>query len=327
MDPDFNQTGVLSESTCPSFAVLLAAYNGMQWLPEQIESILSQVDVKVTVYVSVDVSDDGTYAWVCDLAAAESRVVPLAYGDVFGGAAKNFFRLLRDVDLALFDYIAFSDQDDIWLPLKLENARRHISARGCDGYSSNVTAFWPNGRSVLVNKAQAQQKWDYLFEAAGPGCTYVLTTVLAQAVKNCVISSRSYLDAISLHDWFIYAFARAQGYVWYIDPSPSLLYRQHESNQVGVNSGSKAIRFRLGLIFNGWWISQAFLISRVLYGDQVTIVSGLGASYRRTLLCLSLRGWYCRRRLRDKFFFVFTCLLLMLKGPSKGERGLGGDGV
>ncbi|HBN14018.1 MAG TPA: glycosyl transferase, partial [Pseudohongiella sp.] len=41
-------------------AVLLAAYNGMQWLPEQLDSILSQVGVDVTVYVSTDRSSDGT---------------------------------------------------------------------------------------------------------------------------------------------------------------------------------------------------------------------------------------------------------------------------
>lgn len=123
MGTELAQAGVLEESAspCPRFAVLLAAYNGMQWLPEQLDSILSQVGVDVTVYVSTDRSSDGTYAWVCDVADTDPRVVPLTYGEVFGGAAKNFFRLLRDVDLEPFDYIAFADQDDIWLPDKAQH--------------------------------------------------------------------------------------------------------------------------------------------------------------------------------------------------------------
>ena len=125
-------------------------------------------------------------------------------------------------------------------------------------------AFWPDGRRALVNKSQAQVKWDYHFEAAGPGCTYVMTNELAAAIKHCVINHRQRVDEVALHDWFCYAFARAKGYRWYIDPVPSMLYRQHESNQFGVNSGSKAFQSRLNQVFNGWWLAQVRLIYSIL---------------------------------------------------------------
>lgn len=295
-------------------AVLLAAYNGMQWLPEQLDSILSQVGVDVTVYVSTDRSSDGTYAWVCDVADTDPRVVPLMYGEVFGGAAKNFFRLLRDVDLEPFDYIAFADQDDIWLPDKLNTAHRHIVSRGCDGYSSNVTAFWPDGRRVLVNKSQAQMKWDHHFEAAGPGCTYVMTAPLAEAIKQCVLGCQERVEHVALHDWFCYAFARSKGYSWYIDPVPSMLYRQHENNQVGANTGVKALQSRARQVFNGWWLAQVRLIASILDAQELPLISRLDTSYRFALFGLSLRAWQCRRRLRDKAFFALICWALMLKG-------------
>jgi len=302
----------------PRVAVLLAAYNGMQWLQEQLDSILDQAGVDVTVYVSVDKSSDGTFEWFCELAQVNTRVVPLAYGEVFGGAAKNFFRLLRDVDLKPFDYIAFADQDDIWLPNKLDNAHRHIVAQGCEGYSSSVTAFWPDGRRVFVNKSQTQQKWDYYFEAAGPGCTYVMAVPLAEAIKNCVLSHRERVDQVALHDWFCYAFARANGYSWYIDPTPSMLYRQHENNQFGVNAGSKAFQSRAGRIFNGWWLAQVRLIASIVQARGLALIPLLDTSYRLSLFGLSLRAWQCRRRWRDKVFFALICWALMLKGPENG---------
>ncbi|WP_256548350.1 glycosyltransferase [Pseudomonas sp. ENNP23] len=307
-----------SDLPLPRVAVLLAAYNGMQWLREQLDSILEQAGVDVTVYVSVDRSSDDTGAWICDFADSDSRVVPLAYGEAFGGAAKNFFRLLRDVDLQPFDCVAFADQDDIWLPNKLDRACQQILAQGCDGYSSNVTAFWPDGRRVLVNKSQTQVKWDYHFEAAGPGCTYVMTSALAGAIKHCVINHRQLIDEVALHDWFCYAFARAKGYRWYIDATPSLLYRQHENNQFGVNSGFKAFQSRVNQVFNGWWLAQVRLISSILEARDLILISRLNTSYRMALFGLSLRAWQCRRRLRDKLFFALVCWALMFKGPDNG---------
>jgi rhamnosyltransferase len=294
--------------------VFLAAYNGMQWLPEQLESIFSQLGVDVVVYVSVDLSTDGTFEWVTEASKNNQRLVPLPYGDVFGGAAKNFFRLLCDVDFQPFDYVAFADQDDVWLPKKLENAHRSIATHGYDGYSSNVTAFWPDGRRVLVDKSQAQQKWDYYFEAAGPGCTYVLTTSLAAEIKSCVLKHQEQIGDVGLHDWFCYAFARANGYRWYIDSTPSLLYRQHENNQFGVNAGAKAFQSRMKQIFNGWWLNQVRLIASLVQANELTPVQRLDVSYRSALLGLSLRAWQCRRRLRDKIIFAVICLVLMVRG-------------
>ena len=93
-------------------AVCLAAFNGVRWLAEQLDSILAQEGVAVTVFVSVDQSSDGTEQWIDARAQVDSRIVVLPHGERFGGAARNFFRLLRDVDFSGFDYVSFADQDD-----------------------------------------------------------------------------------------------------------------------------------------------------------------------------------------------------------------------
>lgn len=300
----------------PRVAVLLSAYNGVPWLHAQLDSILAQQGVDVTVYISVDKSTDGTFDWVRGRAESDSRVLPLAYGERFGDAAKNFFRLLRDVDFTSFDCIAFADQDDIWYPDKLKRACYCITAEICDGYSSSVTAFWPDGRQALVEKSQSQRKWDYYFEAAGPGCTYVMSTALGVAIKNCVVNNSQRIGGVALHDWFCYAFARAQGYRWYIDPVPSMLYRQHERNQFGVNAGFTAIRARVMMVFNGWWLDQVRLIAQIVQAQDLKFLPLLDSSYRAALFGLSLQAWRCRRRVRDRLVFIVICWGLIFKGPT-----------
>ena len=65
----------------PRVAVLLAAYNGMAYIREQVESILAQDGVDVTIFFSVDRSTDGTERWVGELAGRDRRAVLLPYGE------------------------------------------------------------------------------------------------------------------------------------------------------------------------------------------------------------------------------------------------------
>ncbi|RON95722.1 glycosyl transferase [Pseudomonas fluorescens] len=298
----------------PKIAVLLAAYNGMQWVEEQVASILGQQSVDVTIHISVDLSDDGTEAWCKALGEVDSRVILLPPAGRFGGAARNFFRLIRDVDLHDYDAVSFADQDDIWESDKLLRATQAITSHGVDAYSSNVTAFWPDGKTILLDKSQPQVAWDFLFEAAGPGCTYVLSPALARSLRQQVIQDWEQLQQVSLHDWYCYAFARSHGFKWFIDSQPSMLYRQHESNQVGANTGLTSLFQRYVTIHEGWWFKQVQAIALLVGADKNPFVSSWLPLRRRDLLRLSVRGGQCRRRPRDKFLFFFVCWLTAVVG-------------
>jgi rhamnosyltransferase len=291
----------------PKVAVLLAAYNGMQWIEEQLVSILEQSGVDVTVYISIDLSTDGTQAWCVSYAVGHPNVVVLPDAGKFGGASRNFFRLIRDVDFEVYDFIAFADQDDIWRADKLLRAVSAIDARQVDAYSSNVTAFWPDGRSHLLDKAQPQVAWDFLFEAAGPGCTYVVGKRFAKSLKNSIFVNWQQLQLVSLHDWYIYAFARSHGYRWYIDPTPSMGYRQHESNQVGANKGLSSLVARYKTIHDGWWFNQVRMIALLVGLGEDPFVKTWLQLRRQQLMKLSFSAWKCRRRIRDKVFFFCIC--------------------
>ena len=235
-----------------SVAVLLTAFNGIKWIEEQVESIFYQKDVNIDIYISIDLSNDGTYEWCQELALKNSNVNILPYGNHFGGAAKNFYRLIKEVDICKYDYISLADQDDIWLPDKISRAIKIINVRGLDGYSSNVIAFWEDGRKQLIRKSYPQNKFDYYFESAGPGCTFLLKQQSLKKFKDFLIKNWTLVNEVSLHDVMIYAFFRELSMVWYIDDIPKLYYRQHTNNQIGANVNWRSYLNRLKKIKNKW---------------------------------------------------------------------------
>jgi len=285
----------------PSVVVLLSAYNGIKWIEEQIISILSQKNISIEIFISVDLSNDKTYEWCQDLARNNSYIKVLPYGERFGGAAKNFYRLIRDVDFSYFDYIALSDQDDIWDSDKLHHAISMIEKDNLDGYSSNVTAFWEDGRERLVKKSFPQKKFDYYFEAAGPGCTYVFKQQAIQKFKKFLIKNWTKVNLVELHDWMIYAYFRSQRMKWKIDDKPLMRYRQHDHNQFGLNYGLKAYLGRFFKIRTRWYRNEVQKVT-----DLLNRACEKDFSLKKSFLIKNF--WNLRRRPRDAIILLFVII-------------------
>lgn len=286
-------------------AVLLASYNGVKYIKEQIDSILNQKEVDVTIFISDDLSTDKTIEYLQDIYKDFKNIVYLPSGSKFGGAGKNFFRLIKDVDFSSFDFISFVDQDDIWYEDKLIRAIKTIEDKQLDAYSSNVLAFWEDGKEMIINKSSLQARYDYLFEAAGPGCTYVLKKDLAIFLQNFICDNWEDVNKIELHDWFIYAFARENNYKWHIDEKPSMRYRQHTSNQVGANDGLKAKLKRLKKVLSSWYRDEIIKIIKVLRLKNKYKFSKyiLNKSYLNNLLLLKY-SFEFRRNKKEKIFLL-----------------------
>ncbi|WP_368922132.1 glycosyltransferase [Comamonas aquatica] len=247
-----------------SVAVLLAAYNGEDWLEEQLASILEQVEVDLTVYISLDDSSDRSREIVKRISEEHKNVILMREGK-FGSAGKNFYGILKDSNIPLgHDYYCLADQDDIWLKEKLCQAIALMDKTGSSGYSSNVTAFWASCQHRMIVKSQPQRKWDYFFEAAGPGCTYVLEAGLYKELADFLRASEIPVERFEAHDWLIYAFARSRRYPWTIDERSYMLYRQHASNQVGANKGMRAYLKRFRMVMSGNWFDRAETLIRIL---------------------------------------------------------------
>lgn len=293
---------ILSDSQkLSNVAVVLAAYNGEQWLEEQLESLSLQEGICLTLFVSVDLSTDKTYEMYQQAAEANSKIQLLPYGQRFGGAAPNFYRLISEVDFTDYDFVAFADQDDIWHSDKLKWACNVLRSGRADVYSSNVTAFWADGREELIDKAQPQRELDHFFEAAGPGCTYVFKQKVMLELQSFVRCLPEQVKKDVLHDWLAYAFCRERGYRWYIDHEPSMRYRQHDSNQVGTNNNWAAYKKRFAMIRSKSYRKNVEAL--------VAVVAPACLSDIKSRFFLIRNFSRLRRRARDRYFLLIMLLL------------------
>lgn len=304
-----NYLSIEIESDRPNFAVALATHNGMDWIEEQLDTILNQQGVDVVVFVSDDQSTDNTATYLKSRAELDKRIVVLPKSDSFGGAARNFYRLVKDIELSDFDYLALADQDDCWFDDKLLRAHTTMKQRKVSAYSSNVTAFWPDGRELLLDKSQPQRRWDFLFEAAGPGCSYVFNVKIGLQLQSFVIANWNAVNRITLHDWLFYAYVRSHSLEWFIDSRSGLRYRQHGANQHGANVGWKTALRRMNMIRSGWYRCQGRDIALLCGLDSSPFVCDAFGGRWRHALYLLLHIGDSRRRFRDRVLLGVSCLV------------------
>lgn len=245
----------------PRVTVLMATFNGRQWIEEQVNSILHQENVIVRLVVSDDGSHDGTREFLEEWAAHEPRITLLPQREGAAGVTENFLHLFTQHE-SDGSFVAFADQDDRWHHDKLSYQISLIRAYGLDAVSSNVMSFEESGKRKLIRKSQPMRKWDHLFEAAGPGSTYVFTPELH--TKLCSVLDILDYSQIAVHDWYVYALARALGARWRIDERPTVDYRQHRNNIQGANLGFSALISRISKLSSGFYGKQFVEVARAV---------------------------------------------------------------
>jgi rhamnosyltransferase len=159
-----------------------------------------------------------------------------------------------------------------------------------------------------------------MFEAAGAGCTYVMRSSLASLLGNCLRLQSEQAKRIEVHDWFIYAFARANGFTWIIDRFSGVRYRQHSSNELGVNQGLRAYQRRAKKLLSGWGFTQSLLIAEVIGPEAAPFIAKWRSRKRLGFFWLAMQSWQCRRRRRDRVLFATLCLSFALLGWRTLER-------
>ena len=297
--------------------VLLAAYNGKQFIAQQLLTILNQTHKPCKILINIDLSTDETVAIVEGYAKKTSEIEILSSNQRFGSPAANFIYLLLNTNLSNTDYIALADQDDLWNEDKLDKAIQKLQ-QGYDGYSSNVEAFWEDGRKKILEKNQPQQNFDHLFESAGPGCTFVMTTKLALELQNFLKKNQSKITQMrQYHDWLIYAFARTNHFKWFIDGYAGMQYRQHALNNFGAHVGFSGFLVRVKRVIKGEGFDQMLGLIKILKLESDPFVSKWYPLSRFGFLRLAFHAPQCRRRLREKIYFFFACILLAIVFPKK----------
>ncbi|QJE00899.1 glycosyltransferase [Massilia forsythiae] len=300
----------------PKVLILLATYNAGPWLKEQLNSILSQEDVEVHVLIGDDQSKDGTRDLIDFEWKEDARVELIVWDSPSGSAGGNFRRLYRCADASRYDYIAFADQDDVWLSNKLITAVRALQKQNAAGYSCSVESFWPNGNRKIIKQCGVVRHADFLFEGGGQGCTFVITRSLFLFLQDFCRKHVSLADAMHYHDWLVYLLARTSGLKWYFDEMPYMCYRQHSGNEIGSRGNIKAIGKRLDLIKNGWYRGQVNfalnIVAQLNYkSEKLTKFANTYHSPRSQVRQI-LIAWFMlvhgRRKLSDRIVLAATAL-------------------
>lgn len=255
--------------------VILASYNGEKYILEQLESILSQVAVDLDIMVFDDQSTDDTVTIVKELCKIHNNITLVNNKEQSGSAAKNFCNSIISLPeeiISGYDYIALSDQDDIWLQNKLEKSTITLYEENADLYASNLILWQEDlNKKSIVRKDYKLKEFDYLFEGASAGCTYVFTSSFANHLK-IIFSQIDFENWLFFsHDWLIYFIARLDNYKVIIDKNAGIIYRIHSENvhgQLNTNSLNSFVK-RLDFILNGWYFKQLEGFTQLLNPNSI----------------------------------------------------------
>jgi hypothetical protein len=230
---------MISAGAHTSIEVLLATYNGAAFLREQIDSVLAQDGVTVRILARDDGSSDGTQAILDEYAAAHpDRFTVLRDAESTGSAKGNFLRLLR---ASTAPYVAFCDQDDVWLPLKLRLSLDAMHALAEQNGSATPLLVYTDLRVVDAElQPISQSLWvtNRLHNATTPKLSKLLSENVVTgctALMNRVLADRmlSMPGTAEMHDHWVALVAAGTGSLAAV-PEPTVLYRQHGGNVVGA---------------------------------------------------------------------------------------------
>lgn len=228
-----------SEMGRPELTVVLATHNGVCWLPALLASLARQTFAPTRLSILDDASTDGTWELVRD-AAVPGRQTVAGRQETNEGAIRTFERLLS---LVITEYFALCDQDDVWLPDKLERSVRLLELSGADLVYTDLEVVDEN----LNELAQSMWRFSHMVPVAGRS---MIPLILKNCVTGCSVVGRTSIlrkalpfpPGIPMHDgWLALVAACGAG----VAPlrEATILYRQHGNNEIGaVRFGYRGLR-------------------------------------------------------------------------------------
>lgn len=236
-------------------AVLLAIYNGAAYLQEQLDSLAAQTHADWQLIASDDGSRDGSAQLLADFAQQWPHSL-VGQGPGQGGTA-NFMSLISTMDAATprGTWMAFSDQDDVWLPDRLARgvAALHAHSGGPALYCSRT---WITDEQLQTRRLSAARPRPLGFSNAlvqnvASGNTILLNAAAADLVRDAAPEALTEGAMPVVHDWWIYQLIAGAGGTLLHDDVPTLLYRQHGVNEIGANDSTRARLKRIRMLLAG----------------------------------------------------------------------------
>lgn len=223
-------------------AVLMSSFNGEKYISQQLNSILNQRSVEVTIFVRDDGSTDKTRE-ILGRYSKNSNINVSFESNI--GWRKSFFSLIIAAQADNYDYFALSDQDDIWSMEKLKRAVDKIKLTNSTLYYSNAEMIDDTYKSFGKKldddyRAPVNPRTGY-FDGNATGATMVFSSYFLKKIQKNLVQG----NEENAHDAFLFAASNFVGRTVY-DEESFILYRRNSNNATGF--GSEANQFNPTLI-------------------------------------------------------------------------------
>jgi len=269
--------------------ILLSTYNGEKYITQQLQSLFDQTVDDWTLWIRDDGSTDNTVAIIETFQQQFPNKIKILQdnkGNV--GSTRSFELLLEQSNNA---YIMFCDQDDVWLPTKIEHSlqkmheleKKHqpiVVFSDLQIVDSELQLIHPSFLEQNKLRMDIATQFKYICVA---NCVAGCTILMNREAKKQVLP---FPAEIPMFDWWIAAKIARIGILDYI-PDATILYRQHASNVCGTHTVSythyikrlchipkmlqeyqKLLPFLQALEFGGmwrfWWTKMVYFIKRRL---------------------------------------------------------------
>lgn len=278
-----------------SAAILMATYNGEEFLPAQLESLIDQTFTNWKMYVSDDCSKDHTLDILREYQKKEQRICQIISNSGPHGPFQNYYNLMRYLKESgeTFDYYFYCDQDDIWVASKME--KQIMALEKCPAEKPSICCC---DLELIDEKGNLQGKRmsDYAdIKLTNPynlffKHRYIWGTAMAhnRALWDLVEIPADISNDIS-HDNFLGNYAVAYGTIVF-EPEGLVLYRRHGSNVSGLPMEHRIARDFLPMQFYHYYravcYTTLYFIHRAPYRTtfmneyETAVLSGGVKAYR-----------------------------------------------
>ena len=218
----------------PPISVVLCTYNGAKYIEAQLTSILAQTYAVAEIIVVDDVSSDDTMAVVERAAARDSRI-SLSQNTFNIGFTSNFESALQ---MAKHDYIAISDQDDIWQEQKIEKMMAAIAPEAAAIYCDSVRFT----KEIPVNPTKNKSSRHVAGTNVRKLAMYNTVSGHALIIRKSLLEKALPIPSAVYYDWWLALQAVTNGGLQYLDEI--LVYQRAHDNNVTItkNTSSKELR-------------------------------------------------------------------------------------
>ena len=256
----------ISENTV---AICLATYNGEKYLSEQINSLLNQTYEDWCLFIRDDHSNDNTLEIIQEYVDKyPEKIFNIADAKIQGGRSKkNFAAIWRWVtDNYSFNYYMFCDQDDFWLPEKIQNSIECI--KECEKQSSGPILIHTDLKVVDQNLNILGDSF-FEYRALNPETKDLRHLLVQNNITGCTMMWNRELnklldlsdERVAMHDWWIALTASCFGKIEYVK-EPTILYRQHGENVVGATKVN-TLSFIIKRLTGGAHVKETLIMSVV----------------------------------------------------------------